>query len=398
MNILFLFVSLPNLSQSGIFTDLIKEFVKNGHNVKVVVPMNENSKKGLNVEAGIEVLRFKTDQLVRNKSMIQKGIAYLKLIYQYPNAVLKYYSNEKFDLIIAHSLPPEMGLIVKYLKKKFKSKFYLMLCEYIWQDSVNLGFFKKNSIICKYYQWLEKVTISVADYIGCPSQGNIDFALSYYPWAVNKHIHVLHHSISPLEHIALTPEEVRVKYNLGNKFLAIYGGNMTVAQKIEHVINLAETFIEYEDIVFILLGKGTQLDMAKQEVSLRELSNVTFIDYLPQEDYLNLLSACDVGLIVLNEQLGVPNIPGKTLSYFNMSLPIVAAVDYVTDYGNYLEIAGAGLWSYSGDIVAFKENLLKLYRSPELRKKMGKNGYNFYINNMLPEKAYETIMKEIQNN
>lgn len=398
MNILFLFIALPDLSQNGVFTDLIKEFVNNGHNVRVVVPMNENSKKRLNVEAGIEVLRFKTDQLVRNKSMIQKGIAYLKLVYQYPNAVLKYYNNEKFDLIIAHSLPPEMGLIVKYLKKKFKSRFYLMLCEYIWQDSVNLGFFKKNSIICKYYKWLERMTIKAADYIGCPSQGNIDFALSYYPWAVNKHIHVLHYSTSPLEHIPITSEEIRTKYNLGNKFLAIYGGNMTIAQKIEHVINLAEACAEYEDILFILLGKGTQLEIAKQEVSLRKLSNVVFIDYLPQEDYLNLLSACDVGLIVLNEKLGIPNIPSKTLSYFNMSLPIVAAVDYVTDYGKYLEIARAGLWSYSGDTPAFKENLLKLYRSPELRKKMGENGYNFYMNNMLPETAYKTIMKEIQNN
>lgn len=392
MNVLFLFISLPNLSEINVFTGLIKEFIKNEHSVKVAVPMNIDSKEGLNIEAGAEVLRFRTDQLVRNKSMIKKGIAYLKLIYQYPHAISKYYGNEKFDLIIAHSIPPEMGIIVKFLKKKYRCRFYLMLCEYIWQDSVSLGFFNKNSIICKYYQYLEKLTIKTADYIGCPSNGNIDFALSFYPWAINHNIHLLHFSQEPYI-LSQTNKPIRDEYGIGSdKFVVVYGGNMTIAQKIEHVVNLAEACLEYKDIIFLLLGRGTQLDYAKEESIKRQITNIKFIEFLPQIDYLNLLSVCDVGLIVLNEKLSMPNIPSKTLSYFNLSIPIVAAIDHATDYGKYLEYANAGLWSYSGDVESFKSNIIKLYSSPELRKKMGDNGYNFYMNNMQPSNAYKTIM------
>ena len=395
MNILFLFVDLQDLSNSTGFGDLIKEFVKNGHNVKIAAPKNKNSSEGLNTENGIEVLRYHTDQLTRNSSNVQKGFAYLKYIYQVLFAIRKYYNNEKFDLIISHSLPPELGIVSRILKRKYKAKFYLMLCEYIWQDSVSLGLFKKGGLICKYYQWLERMTIRAADYIGSPSQGNIDFVLKYYPWVKNKNIRILHYSRLPIELIK-TEEDPRVKFNLEDKFVAIFGGNITIAQKIENIIDLAESCMPYNDILFLIIGRGPKLNEVKNDVKFRNITNIRFIEFMPKEEYDTILATCDVGIISLNENLGIPNIPSKTLSYFNLSVPIIASIDHVTDYGKYLENAVAGLWSFGGDTAAFKENLLKLYHSPELRKKMGENGYNFYLNNMLPEKGYNTIMDQIK--
>lgn len=395
MNILFLYISLPHLSDTGVFVDLIKEFAKQGHHIKVATPMVKGSHEGVNKEAGVDVLRFKTDQLTNNTSNIQKGIAYMKLIYQYNKAIIHFYGNEKFDLIIAHSLPAEIGIITKLLKRKFKAKFYLMLCEYIWQDSISLGFFKEGGLICKYYKWLEKITVKTADYIGCPSQGNIDFTLKYYPWAVEKNIHLIHYSQAPIR-LYVSNVDLKEKYNLSGKFVAIYGGNMSIAQKIENVLDLAESCLAYKDIVFLLLGKGQDIMPIIKEVKRRKLINIRFLDYLPKYEYLHLLSVCDVGLVSLNEKLAVPNIPSKTLSYFNLSIPVVASIDRNTDYGQYLVSANAGLWSYAGDTENFRKNLLKLYNSPELKVQMGQNGYRFYMENMLPEKAYHTIIDQIQ--
>lgn len=391
MNILFLYVSLPHLAESGVFSDLIREFAKRGHLVKVAVPMNKDSVEGINIESGIEVLRFKTDQLARNKSNIQKGIAFIKFIFQSLHAIKKHFRRQKFDLIIAHSFPPEMSIVVKSLKRKYKAKFYLMLCEYVWQDSVSLGFFKENSIICKYYQWLERMIIKSADYIGSPSQGNVDFTLKYYPWAKNHNIHILHYSQAPIQ-IKLKGEEIKKKYSLENRFIAIYGGNMTIAQKIENVIDLAKACIDYPDIVFLLLGRGPQIEMIKKDVKIKNLNNIIFLDFLPKDEYNALLSVSDVGIVSLNEKMAVPNIPSKTLSYFSLSKPIIASIDRNTDYGRYLEISGGGLWSYAGDTTIFKENLLTLYQNPELLKSMGESAYRFYRENMLPEKAYQAII------
>jgi glycosyltransferase involved in cell wall biosynthesis len=396
MNIIFLYISLPHLSESGVFIDLIKEFTKQGHNVKVATPSTKGADEGMQLEAGIEVLRFKTDQLTRNSSNIQKGIAYIQFTYQILFAIRKNFRKQKFDLIISHSLPPEIAIVIKILKKKHKAKFYLMLCEYIWQDSVSLGFIKKGGLIHRYYQYLEKTLIKAADFVGSPSQGNIDFTLKYHPWAKYKNMHVLHYSQSPIK-LTAGNEDIKAKYNLTNKFVVIYGGNMSIAQKIENVIDLAESCLDYKEIVFLLLGRGPVMDTIKEYVKKKLITNIDFIDFMPKNEYNLLLSACDVGLVSLNEKLAIPNIPSKTLSYFNLSIPVVASIDAVTDYGIYLEKAGAGLWSYAGDTKKFKENLLKLYSSAELRKQMGQNAYQFYLNHMLPEKAYQTIIQQIKN-
>ncbi len=395
MNILFLNISLPHLSESGVFTDLIKEFATQGHNIKVATPLRDKGIEGINNEAGIDVLRFKTDQLTNNSSNIQKGIAYIKLAYQFPRAIKRFFGKEKFDLIISHSLPTEIGIIARILKRRYKAKFYLMLCEYIWQDAVSLGFFKENSIVCKYYKWLEKITVKTADYIGSPSQGNIDFTLKYYPWAKDKNIHLLHYTQAPIE-LKKSDENIKRKLGIEGKFAAIYGGNMSIAQKIENVIDVAEACKDYEDILFLLLGRGQDLISIKENVKERNLTNVLFLDFLPKNDYLQLLSVCDIGLVSLNEKLAIPNIPSKTLSYFNLSIPVVASIDRNTDYGQYLEEAKAGLWSYAGDTEKFKENILTLYQNPSLRKKMGQNGYAFYLKNMLPSVGYQMIIEQIK--
>ena len=396
MNILFLYISLSHLSQNGVFVDLIKEFDKQGHNVKVVTPSRNGDSVGLSKEAGIYVVRFKAGQLTNNKSNIQKGIAYIKLIYQFTRAVKKHFASEKFDLIIAHSLPPEIGIITNKLKRIYKAKLYLMLCEYVWQDSVSLDFFSEKSLICRYYKYLEKKMVHVADFIGSPSQGNIDFTLKYYPCAKNKNIRILHHTKAPLS-IESAGIDFKAKYGIQDKFVAIYGGNMSIAQKIENVIKLAHECLDYKDICFLMLGRGQDVEWCKKAAEQKKLTNIVFVDFLPQEEYYKLLSVCDVGIISLNEKLATPNIPSKTLDFFNLALPVLASIDRTTDYGYYLDTAEAGLWSYAGDTDVFKKNLLRLYLSPDLRKKMGQNGLKFYKNNLMPIHGYNTIIKQVNS-
>lgn len=397
MNILFLYISLGDLSQPNIFSDLIKEFARQGHNVIVATPAKPGMNIGLCVESGIKVLRIQTDQLTANKSNIKKALGYIKLIWQYPRAIKKYLGTQHFDYIIGHSLPPELGIIIPRLKRMFNAKFYLQLCEFIWQDSVALGYFKESSFVCKYYKWLEARLIRSADHIGCPSQRNIDFALNFHPWAASKEIHILNYCLYPIDETRLSTD-FRRRYNLEGKFIVIYGGSINVAQKIEYVIDLAESCIDYEDVVFCIIGRGSRFDEIKADAVHRRLNNILFLDFMPQLEYMSLLATCDVGVVSLNEKLQMPNIPSKTITLFNLRKPILASIDHSTDYGSLLEKINAGKWSYAGDIDAFKNNLLSLYYDPELCSRMGENGHQYYIKYMLPEKTYNVIMEHIVNN
>lgn len=395
MTILFLSIAVGDLTDNeGLYANLANEFKKQKHSIYVVAPTS----KGVTFfhkENDISVLRVNTNRF-SGVSNIKKGMAYQKMIAQYIFYIYKYLWGIKFDFILTHSLHPEVSLIVSILKKHYKCPYYLMQNDYTWQDAVSLGFFSKRGIICKYYQYLEQLSFNLADCIGVPSIGNINFLRKEYPRLNESKIKLLHLCQKPVTQSLHHMVDFRKKHNLQDKFIVVYGGSMGVAQKIEHVINLAESCSNYEEIVFTIIGKGEYLDAIKEDVQIRCLKNILFIDFLPQDEYLQLLSACDVGLIVLNEKLATPNFPSKTLSYFNLGIPILASIDYITDYGDFLTNTRTGLWSYSGDNNSFKANLLKLFTSPKLRNEFKENGYAYYNKNMLPKHACKTILSNIK--
>lgn len=395
MNILFLTTSLSSLDISSFYGDLINEFKLNGHTVFAVAP-NINKKTEITEENGVYVLRTYSRQLF-GVSNIKKGIAYQLLTINFFLKIRKYFKHEHIDCIISGSLPLEISILIQHLKGKYKAKYYLIHRDFTWQDAVGFGFFKNHSIFRIYYRQLEKKLYLIADYIGCMSDGCIDYIKKNNKYLNPAKLHILYNFSKPVKLPLFNKDEIKTEYCLSNKFIVVYGGNMSIAQKIERILDLAESCIEYKDIVFLLIGKGAYFDKIKTNAQSRNLSNVMFHNMLTKEDFTRLLSVCDVGLICLNEKLSTPNIPSKVMSYFNVSIPVLASIDYVTDFGTFLDTTESGLWAYSDDTIKLKSCLLTLYSNKELCIKYGQNGYNFYMNNMLPFNAYSTIIKKINS-
>lgn len=394
MNILFLFCSLPNLSSDdSIFASLVHEFVKQGHKVLVSSRGNAIDDTQVVIESDIPVLRIKNREFTGVSSNIKKALAYQEYVLKQCYYVKKFWKKEKIDLVFSHSLPPELAFTVRGLKRYFHCKFYLEVPDYTWQDAVAYGYFKKNGPIGLYYRYWERSMFKVADYIGVPTKGNVSFVRKMYPWINENKFAVFPFWQKPVK--AEKDESMKESLGLKDKFVIIYGGSVGAAQRIEQFIELAEACSEYKDMVFLLLGRGSYLPVIKQMAEDRHLTNVMFKDFIPQQDYLRLLASCDVGMIILNEKMATPNFPSKSLSYLNMRVPILAALDHVTDFGTYLEENGAGLWGYSDDIETLKRQLLKYYNSKELREKTACRGYELFVNNMTPECAYKYISSQI---
>lgn len=396
MNILFLFVDLHNVENGdGLFSSLVMEFKNQGHNVCVATRCYEEIKSILSKEGGIDVLRVKSNEFTGVSNNIKKALAYQEYTIKQTFLVKKYFKKKKFDLIISHSLPPELAFEISILKKFFKCKFYLLQTDFTWQDAVSYGYFKKNGPIAWYYRFWERRLFKLADYIGCPTQGNIDFIHKAYPWIRLEKFHLIDFW-SKFINIEKS-DKIREKLGLNGKFVAIYGGSIGVAQKLEHLIDLADSCKEKKDIVFLILGRGAQLEKIKQLAEKKNLENIQFISFLPQNDYLQLLSSCNIGFVILNEKMATPNFPSKTLSYFNLQIPILASIDYVTDYGKFLDKTKTGLWSYSGDIESFKKNLLKLYSDSQLCEEFKSNQIKYFKDNMQPHNAYKKIIEHLEN-
>ncbi len=396
MNILFLFCYLPNLdSNQGLFVQLINEFKTNGHKVIVSSKGQDVEKTIVRQENGIEVLRIKSNDFTSVASNVKKAFAYQEYALKQRYYTKKFFKHEKFDLIISHSLPPELAYIVGGLKSYYKCPFYLLQTDFIWQDAVAFGYFSEKSPIALYYRFWEKRMFKIADFIGCPTKGNVDFIKKYYDFIREEQFVFL-----PFwqNEINVQPNyQLREEFGLKDKFVVIYGGSVGAAQRIEHIVELAEACKDYKDIAFVILGKGAYLDVIKGMVVDKQLENVVFKAFLPQDQYLSFLAACDVGMIILNEKMATPNFPSKSISYLNMRVPILAALDHTTDFGEFLEENNAGLWGYSDDIPTLKKKLISYYENKELREKVKENGYKLFKNHLTTLQAYQTIINKVTN-
>jgi glycosyltransferase involved in cell wall biosynthesis len=392
MRVLFLMFAFPDMDESfNMYTAMVDMFYKNNHSITVVAPRSNLKKSAITTEKGIEILRVKTYP-IKNVSNIRKGIANLLLPYQYQKEINKFYKDRKFDLIIIPTPPITLGSLAVKLKKKHNAQVYLILRDIFPQNAVDLGFMKNESFIHKLFKVKETELYKTADRIGCMSIANIDFLKNNADVLEHK-LHVLRNwqYLNTDEHIEI--DTIREKYNLVNKFVVVFGGNMGKPQQLENVIELALRCQENKEIVFILLGEGVMMEEIKLEVKVKDLQNIHIHASIPKLEYQSLIRSSDVGLISLHQDFTIPNIPSKALDYWNIGIPILGSLDNATDFGKILDETQTGLWAYSGEHKKLYENLMKLYKNNNLRVAMSENGRSYFQKYLTPETAYNTILE-----
>jgi glycosyltransferase involved in cell wall biosynthesis len=395
MNVLFLMFVFPDMNKSfNMYTALAEEFQRHSHNVTVIAPAEKGAKTSVKSENGLKVLRVRTLPL-KNVPAVLKGFSNILLPWQYSKAIEKYHSEAHYDLIVMPTPPITLARLAGKLKKKHNAPVYLILRDIFPQNAVDLGFFRKGGLIHRYFRNKEKKLYRLADRIGCMSPANIKYIINNNPGLGSSRLHELKNFQILYEQEGSQKQELRGKYDLENMFVVVFGGNMGKPQQLENVIELASRCMKYEDVLFLLLGEGIMVDRLRNTIREKGVSNIRIINTIPKREYQDLLSICDVGLISLNERFTIPNIPSKTLDYFNVGLPVLASIDRATDYNVILDEAGAGLWSYAGNHDALMRNFESLYNDPELRRRMAQNGRDYFIRNLTPDIAYNTIINSL---
>ena len=382
MNILYITTVFPKPEKgSTIYTDLAECLNERGHKV-VVVMADPDVETSMNVERNMEVLRIKVTSYY-NVHYFKKGLASLTMNKKIIQGIKKYINND-FDFILFESPPITIASVVEWAMKKYKCPSYLMLKDIFPQNGADIGLFKKNGIIFNYFQKKEYNLYAVASRIGCMSEGNKRYLLSYNNISKDKvEIFPNTKKISVQEFKNKKDDTLRKKYSIPtNAVIFLFGGNMGKPQALDF---LAEAIIRLKDdneIFFLLIGRGSEKARITGILGEREQKNYLMLENLPREEYEQFAVEADVGLILLDYRFTIPNFPSRILSYMELSMPVLAATDRVSDLPELIKDAGCGLVCYSNDIEKFVENIKLLSLSRALRKKMGESGRNYIEKNL----------------
>lgn len=399
MNILFLsLLQINSLGQHSIYTDLLREFVKRGHFVRIVSPTAEQETADLPRD-GYAILRVKTPQIA-GVGLLKKGIGTMVITPNIKRAMKRFCAGEHYDLVLYPTPPITLAGVVDWVKRRDGARTYLLLKDIFPQNAVDVGILKKSGLkglIYRYFRAKEKQLYALSDRIGCMSQANVDYLLRQDPEIDPAKVEICPNSVEPLER-TITAErrrELREKYGIPqDKTVFLYGGNLGRPQGVPFIMDCLRACRNRQDCFFFICGSGTEFPALQAFAETEDLPNVKVLSSLPHDDYEDMVPACDVGLLFLDCRFTIPNFPSRLLSYMQARLPVLCCTDPNTDVGDVCQGGGFGWKCLSNDVSSFCTAVDRACAAD--REAMGAKSYEYLLANYTAEQGCRIIMKGLE--
>ena len=398
MNVLFMTIGkMDDIEEHTIYCDLLRYFRDAGHSVYTISPYEKRTglQTAYEEKNGIHMLHVRTGNVTGMVSLIEKGLAQLSIEPIFIKTIKKYYSNDKFDLVMYSTPPITFCNAIEYVKRRDNAKTYLLLKDIFPQNAVDIGMMSKSGIkghLYKFFRNKEKKLYGLSDYIGCMSPANVEYVKQNNPEIDNYRVEVCPNCIEVVDK-SINEEErrsIRKKYDIPlEKRVFVYGGNLGKPQGIDFLIECLHSQENSKDNYFLIVGDGTEYGKIEEFVKSSNQNNIRLMKRLPQEDYDTMVGACDVGMIFLDHRFTIPNFPSRVLSYMQAKIPVLACTDSNTDIGKIIEEAGFGSWSESNDVNGFVECVNKIMQIQSVAEKE----WNYLNKYYSTRNGYDIIMK-----
>lgn len=366
--ILFLSI-IYSYDMKNIYTDLVDELVANEHLVTVI----SAASKSKDISNNYQIIGFE-NIITGKQNLIKKGLNTMLIGRKFTKIIKSNLKGKKFDLILYATPPITLNGPVKYAKKIFNCKSYLMLKDIFPQNAVDLQMFKKSNPIYWYFRYKEKKLYRLSDYIGCMSQGNIDYLLNHNN-KINKFKVDLFCNSIKINH------DIDYKVNNSDETTFIFGGNLGMPQNIAGLLKIIDELKDYSLAKFIFVGKGACDHLIKDYIRDNSASNIEYHDFLPKDKYDEVLLKSDVGIISLDKRFTIPNIPSKLPSYMNLYKPVFAITDINTDLKDIILESDCGWWCSANNLSLAVDIVKYICEHKKEQKIKGINGYRHLCKN-----------------
>lgn len=196
----------------------------------------------------------------------------------------------------------------------------------------------------------------------------------------------------------LKDNEFSRNYNVYNKFVVSYAGNMGPAQDIESFIECANLLRYRQEINFMLVGDGMLKDKLKEKAEQLKLPNVTFIPYQPYSLVRQIYAASDLCLVPQLSEITSSAIPSKVYRIMACARPVLAMTKPNSDLAELVTKAKCGYVVKSGSAESLAEVIVKASKKPDLLYSMGKSGRNYvekYYTREAISKLYHNLISSL---
>ena len=374
------------------FDDLANQYLDMGHNVTILFgSSSQNTEIKIKQENNLKLIGIKTHD-VKNISKSKRFFSELLLQKKMWN-VSSHELPISIDLVITYSPSIFWAYLINKIKSKYNANSYLVLRDIFPQWALDLKVISKFNPAYWILKYFEHALYSSSSMIGLQSPENLNYfnsssELKKYP------IELLYNWTNKDQYSG-NSKFIRDKYNLKEKVIFFYGGNLGVAQDLSYILDCANELKKFEHIHFLLIGEGTEKSKLQKKLLDLNIHNATIIESLPRNLFDAALIESDVGIISLSPNFRTQNIPGKLMSYLKYSKPVLASVNPGNDLIDMINLGNFGLTCMGRDKEAFISNAIFLADNRNNRKVLGQNGKQFLNEYFDVSKAANQILRTV---
>ena len=178
--------------------------------------------------------------------------------------------------------------------------------------------------------------------------------------------------------IARSQNTISQEWNLQDKFVVGYSGNMGRVHEFETILTAAQQLNSHDDIVFLFIGHGPKRAEFEEQVKRLELENVIFKPYQPEERLPYSLGLPDVHLISQWPSMEGLVFPSKFYGITAAGRPTVFIGDPQGEIALELERHQCGVAVNIGDGEGLANTILNMQKDSGWRQSMGVNARHAY--------------------
>jgi len=160
-----------------------------------------------------------------------------------------------------------------------------------------------------------------------------------------------------------------------NKFIVLYAGLISNAQRIENLAYAAEKLKNEKDIAILIIGEGEEKQKMQQLKLEYNLHNFYILPFQPRDIMPIIISAADVCMVMLSpEPIFDIALPTKFYEYIACGKPIIGVCS--GELANIINSNNIGHTVNAGDTARLASIIKELRSSPALLQTMENNSYN----------------------
>jgi colanic acid biosynthesis glycosyl transferase WcaI len=287
-------------------------------------------------------------------------------------AALNFIRAGRPDCIIVISPPLLLGLVGVLFKWLWRTRLVFHIQDLQPDAAISLGMVKKGLLI-RLLLRIEKFIYTHSDHVATITEGMRKRLLQkgvpaeklglYYNW-----INVAEAST------ARETGRFRSRHpGFKDKWLVAYAGNIGIKQGVDVLVTLAENMHAFKHVHFVIAGDGADKERLQKLAAEKNLTNLTFLPFLSQPDYFDLLQ--DIQLCFIAQRRGTGDVffPSKLLGIMAMSKPVLISADTESELASFVRKQNSGLTVDAGEVDQLAIAVRRLSEDPKLLKELGVN-------------------------